>query len=47
MKSDLIIARGEDPDMQVDELTKALDTLKSEITKTQVEINRPGEDCEK
>jgi hypothetical protein len=45
-KSDLI-AKIEDLDMQIDELTKALDTLKSEIAEMQVQMKRAGEDREK
>merc|ERR1711957_760437 len=45
-KSDLI-AKIEDLEMQIDELTKALDTLKSEIAEMQVQMKRAGEDREK
>jgi chromosome segregation ATPase len=45
-KSDLI-AKVEDLDMQIAELTKALDTLKSEIAEMQVQMKRAGEDREK
>merc|ERR1719161_1405793 len=45
-KSDLI-AKIEDLEMQIDELTKALDTLKSEISEMQVQMKRAGEDREK
>merc|ERR1711957_934683 len=45
-KSDLI-AKVEDLEMQIDELTKALDTLESEIAEMQVQMKRAGEDREK
>merc|ERR1719168_210415 len=45
-KSDLI-AKIEDLEMQIDALTKALDTLKSEIAEMQVQMKRAGEDREK
>jgi DNA repair exonuclease SbcCD ATPase subunit len=45
-KKDLI-ARIEDLEMTIEELTKAIDTLKSEIAEMQVQLKRAGEDREK
>merc|ERR1719377_399065 len=45
-KQDLI-AKIEDLDMQIDALTKAIDTLKAEIAEMQVQMKRAGEDREK
>jgi len=45
-KEDLI-AKIEDLDMTIDQLTKAIDTLKSEIAEMQVQLKRAGEDREK
>jgi chromosome segregation ATPase len=45
-KSDLI-AKIEDLEMTIDELTKAIETLKSEIAEMQVQLKRAGEDREK
>jgi len=45
-KSDQI-AKIEDLEMQIDALTKAIDTLKSEIAEMQVQMKRAGEDREK
>jgi len=45
-KKDLI-AKSEDLEMQIDELTKAIDTLKSEIAEMQVQMKRAGDDREK
>merc|ERR1712176_1298384 len=41
------IAKTEDLEMQIDELTKAVETLKSEIAEMQVQMKRAGEDREK
>jgi septal ring factor EnvC (AmiA/AmiB activator) len=45
-KSD-VIAKIEDLEMTIDELTKAIETLKSEIAEMQVQLKRAGEDREK
>merc|ERR1719246_365142 len=45
-KSDQI-AKVEDLEMQIDALTKAIDTLKAEIAEMQVQMKRAGEDREK
>jgi len=45
-KSDQI-AKIEDLEMQIDALTKAIDTLKAEIAEMQVQMKRAGEDREK
>merc|ERR1712187_584071 len=45
-KEDLI-AKIEDLDMTIDQLTKAIDTLKAEIAEMQVQLKRAGEDREK
>jgi len=45
-KEDLI-AKIEDLDMTIDQLTKAIDTLKAEIGEMQVQLKRAGEDREK
>merc|ERR1719191_840196 len=45
-KSDLI-AKIEDLEMTIDQLTKAIDTLKAEIAEMQVQLKRAGEDREK
>merc|ERR1712232_1208975 len=45
-KKDLI-AKSEDLEMQIEELTKAIDTLKAEIAEMQVQLKRAGEDREK
>merc|ERR1719343_1335350 len=45
-KEDLI-AKIEDLDMTIDQLAKAIDTLKSEIAEMQVQLKRAGEDREK
>ena len=45
-KSDQI-AKTEDLEMQIDALTKAIDTLKAEIAEMQVQMKRAGEDREK
>merc|ERR1712139_413747 len=45
-KQDLI-AKIEDLEMEIDQLTKAIDTLKSEIADMQVQLKRAGEDREK
>merc|ERR1712054_436419 len=45
-KSDLI-AKIEDLEMNIDSLTKAIDTLKSEVAEMQVQLKRAGEDREK
>merc|ERR1719188_1824093 len=44
-KKDLI-AKIEDLQMQIDALTKAIDTLKAEIAEMQVQLKRAGEDRE-
>merc|ERR1712226_1027907 len=41
------IAKIEDLSMQLDALTKAIDTLKAEIAEMQVQMKRAGEDREK
>merc|ERR1711904_598272 len=41
------IAKIEDLKMQIDALTKAIDTLKAEIAEMQVQMKRAGEDREK
>merc|ERR1712187_570547 len=45
-KEDLI-AKIEDLDMTIDQLAKAIDTLKSEIAEMQLQLKRAGEDREK
>merc|ERR1719333_794501 len=45
-KQDLI-AKIEDLEMNIDALTKAIDTLKSEVAEMQVQLKRAGEDREK
>merc|ERR1719276_649324 len=45
-KKDLI-AKIDDLEMTIDQLTKAIDTLKSEIAEMQVQMKRAGEDREK
>merc|ERR1712187_534254 len=45
-KEDLI-AKIEDLEMTIDQLTKAIDTLKAEIAEMQVQLKRAGEDREK
>merc|ERR1712151_1138901 len=45
-KQDLI-AQIEDLEMTIDQLTKAIDTLKAEIAEMQVQLKRSGEDREK
>merc|ERR1712019_207007 len=45
-KEDLL-AKIEDLDMTIDQLTKAIDTLKAEIAEMQVQLKRAGEDREK
>merc|ERR1719401_2218904 len=45
-KQDLI-AKVEDLDMTIDQLTKAIDNLKAEIAEMQVQLKRAGEDREK
>merc|ERR1712151_1470361 len=45
-KEDLI-AKIEDLEMTIDQLTKAIDTLKAEVAEMQVQLKRSGEDREK
>ena len=41
------IAKIEDPEMTIDGLAKAIDTLKAEIAEMQVQLTRGGEDRDK